>query len=119
VATVAYGKTAQGTTRTSPAFVEGFTVADSAGIAPGFAGIHATLLFQGGLKTRQPLGRTIRGPRLGVQHRLNVAEDEALAFDDLARFACDRLGEDRSAIHEGVELAILAAGIDLRGQVFE
>jgi len=48
-----------------------------------------------------------------------IAKDKAVTLDDLARLACDRLGEDRSGMDEGVELAVLAAGVDAGGQVGE
>src|SRR6266576_1276833 len=41
-----------------------------------------------------------------------VAEDKSLALDDLAALAGDRLGEDRTPRDEGVELAVLASGVD-------
>jgi hypothetical protein len=47
---------------------------------------------------------------------LQVAEYEAVTFDDLTGLARYRLGKDRSAIDECMELTVLAAGIDVRGQ---
>jgi len=41
-----------------------------------------------------------------------VAEDEAVAVDDLAAGASNRGAEDRPRVDEGVELAVLAAGVD-------
>src|SRR5439155_24421511 len=48
-----------------------------------------------------------------------VAEDESIALDDLSRLAGDRLGEDRARGDEGVELAVLAAGVDARRELSE
>lgn len=43
-----------------------------------------------------------------------IAKDKAVAFDYLAGCTDDRLCEDRSGVDEGVELPILATGIDAR-----
>src|SRR5438128_2093639 len=48
-----------------------------------------------------------------------VAEDESLALDDLSRLACDRRGEDRARGDEGVELPVLAAGVDAGRELSE
>jgi hypothetical protein len=49
----------------------------------------------------------------------DVAEHEAVAFDDLAGLAHNRLGEHRSGMNEGVKLAVLSARIDIHRQVIE
>ena len=51
--------------------------------------------------------------------RRHVGEDEAVARDDLARHGADRAGEHRAAGDAGVELPVLAAGIDPRRQIRE
>ena len=48
-----------------------------------------------------------------------VAEDKSIALDDLAALAGDRLREDRAPGDEGVELALLAAGVDARRELSE
>jgi hypothetical protein len=48
---------------------------------------------------------------------LQVAEDEAVAFDGLAGLASDWLSEDRPGMGERVELAVLTTRIDARGQI--
>src|SRR5215207_10823664 len=45
--------------------------------------------------------------------------EPVLAPYDLAAHDGDRAGEDRSAVHEGVELTILAAGIRRRGELIQ
>src|SRR5436305_12814691 len=47
----------------------------------------------------------------------NIAEHEAIAFDDLADRDVDRGAELGSVPHEGMELATFTAGIDPRRQV--
>jgi len=51
--------------------------------------------------------------------RRQVAEDEPIALDDRSRLAVDRLSEDRARMNEGMELAVLAAGIDTGRQLGE
>ena len=48
-----------------------------------------------------------------------IAEDETVPLDDVASDAVDRFGEDRAGVDEGMELAVLAAGIDVRRQFGE
>jgi hypothetical protein len=54
-----------------------------------------------------------------VSLRGQVAEDEAVSLDDVAGRAGDGLGEDRAGMDEGVEFAVLAAGVDPRRQFGE
>src|ERR1700677_4331499 len=54
-----------------------------------------------------------------VLRRLQIAKDKALALNDLAGVAGNRLGEDRAGMDEGVELAVLPAGVNARGQIGE
>ena len=54
-----------------------------------------------------------------VRGETQVGEDEAVALDDFADGDRDRGGEHRAGVHEGVELAALAAGVDRRRQLGE
>src|SRR4051794_41053047 len=60
-----------------------------------------------------PCGSSALG-RLG---REQVLKREAVARHDLSQLDLDRSVEDRAGVDEGVELAVLAAGVDAGGQV--
>lgn len=55
----------------------------------------------------------------GASRVYHIAKDEALALDDLAELARNRLGKDRSGMDKGVELAVLTTRVNVRGQVGE
>lgn len=59
--------------------------------------------------TNVPRSSQVQTIQLG---RGQVAEEEAVALDELTGLAGDRRGEDRAGMDEGVELTVLTAGID-------
>lgn len=49
----------------------------------------------------------------------NVGEDESVTLDDFAAFDGDRVAEHGAVVDAGVELAVLAAGVDVGREVAE
>lgn len=53
------------------------------------------------------------------RRQANVGEDESVALDDFAAFDGDRVTEHGAVVDAGVELAVLAAGVDVGREVAE
>ena len=68
-----------------------------------------------GIHLRPVVGCVQAGRVSSLRRWYYIAKDEALALDDLAGLARDRLGENRPSMDKSVELAVLATGVNAWG----